>query len=731
MLTYTRSPSGAAAPYAAAFAPPIVPPPHWPLQTPWAGGMWRPGLRVAQLTVPVCAHRPASAPAARTAPSGRAKDSLQRPLELQEQLTYFYLRYNPERVDKVREIVAEFSRRGGGAEELEALNDELRQVYRKDLRDTQRERAKDREAAEVRARTFVRAGGGAWHQTSREPMRHGLKVPPPAPRQDIPGHTECSSDELRVRLRRFYSIWSPARSARVEAIVRTFEQRGAGAEALRDLNEELREVYGRDLASMPDTPRTTPSSARRDATWSILRKTGDDSPDQATAQRQMQHMSGASKDGDAQAGPTLVAPTSETRFSQTETAENHIIPTQKAQEGTHRRSSRAGDGLNLSPGSITKTGFLSSAFLGDALERARSRIRERDSERGSDDLHARNGTRVVTGGLGCLKAAADETVQKEVELSNIIAARLRDGFIATHQRAEGGMRDEQPGEPGRAAYTDLEEDQDAAGVENGQGLGAISPLVTKSPMTSSLYSSTASVLASYPYFSSPRESGEKKLEEADNGKDRERFRDVAPKNEESMLRAAEKAVGKGGESASEREGERVGKWQEIMESKRKEIAKSETGVKSRDWDLEKEWEREAKDAKREEVDREDMDKDQQRQRQPDTPNREQDDVTARAAAELELVKEKERERRRREDQVAARCPLYTAIEICSPMPTNTHMFVCFPRFFSDLHAPCPRCTHTTGSRRRRSVQESERKPGPLAPARQIRISRQGPEAIPF
>jgi hypothetical protein len=193
------------------------------------------------------------------------------------------------------------------------------------------------------------------------------------------------------------------------------------------------------------------------------------------------------------------------------------------------------------------------------------------------------------------------------------------------------------------------------------------------------------------------------------------------------------AVGTGGGSAREREGERVGQWQEIMESKRKEIAKSETGVKSRDWDLEKEWEREAKDAKREEVDREDMDKDQQRQRQPDMPNREQGDVTARAAAELELVKEKERERRRREDQVAARCTLYSAIEICSPMP-NAHQYpyVClFSPFFFNLHAPCPRCTHTTGSRRRRSVQESERKPGPLAPARQIRISCQGPEAIPF
>jgi hypothetical protein len=243
------------------------------------------------------------------------------------------------------------------------------------------------------------------------------------------------------------------------------------------------------------------------------------------------------------------------------------------------------------------------------------------------------------------------------------------------------MRDEQPEEPRRAAYTDLEEDQDAAGMENGQGLGATSPLVTKIPMTSSPCSSTASMLASYSYFSSPPENGEKKREEADNGKDRERFRDVASKNEETMQRAAEEAVGKGGKSASECEGERMGEWQEIMESQRKGIAKPETDGKSRDLDLEREWEREAKDTKREEVDREDTDKDQHRQRQTDTPNREQDDVTARAAAELELVKEKERERRRREDQVAARCPLFTAIEICSPMPTNTHMFVCFPLFF--------------------------------------------------
>jgi hypothetical protein len=62
--------------------------------------------------VPVCAtHRPAS-----TAPSGHDKNSPQRPLELQEQLTYSaHLLLpalqpgcnNTERVDRVREIVAE------------------------------------------------------------------------------------------------------------------------------------------------------------------------------------------------------------------------------------------------------------------------------------------------------------------------------------------------------------------------------------------------------------------------------------------------------------------------------------------------------------------------------------------------------------------------------------------------------------------------------------------------
>jgi len=47
---------------------------------------------------------------------------------LHHQLTEFYQVYNPQQVNKVTSIVADFLRRGGGTKELEELNAELRQV---------------------------------------------------------------------------------------------------------------------------------------------------------------------------------------------------------------------------------------------------------------------------------------------------------------------------------------------------------------------------------------------------------------------------------------------------------------------------------------------------------------------------------------------------------------------------------------------------------------------------
>ena len=48
--------------------------------------------------------------------------------ELERRLADFYRHHNPDRVVKVPAIMAEFARRGGGAEELKNLNDELLEV---------------------------------------------------------------------------------------------------------------------------------------------------------------------------------------------------------------------------------------------------------------------------------------------------------------------------------------------------------------------------------------------------------------------------------------------------------------------------------------------------------------------------------------------------------------------------------------------------------------------------
>ena len=510
------------------------------------------------------------------------------------------------------------------------------QVYGRDLQDAQRERAKERNAAKAHARTSVYAGAAAC-LTSSKPTHPGLALQPGAHRQDAPGHIACSSNELRERLKKFYSMWSPDRASRVEAIVRTFEQRGAGSEALRELNEELREVYGRDLACIADAPRTTPPSARRDAAWGILRKnvgTGPSPTHKATAQRQMLHEAEQTTKQTLQAGCP---------GDPMQKAGNQITQTHKAQEGTRQQSFSSGDSSSLSPGSITKTGFLSSAFLGDALERARrvkeERIRGRESERASDDLHARNGV-LVDGGGGSV--ADDETSPKDAERRQP-GSVLRERFFVAHQNAVGGIRDGQPasgtGDRRRTAYTDLEEaDQDAVVVANVQGFGLVSPLV-KSPLTASPYSSVASLRASSvasmrassPYFSSPRE--------------------IAAKNEERMQHAADEAAEMGGEKASKREGEMGGKEQGIKESDRNEIAIPESGSRKARGDGERGTEKEASDQQQGEIEQGDMDKGQ---RNADAVTRDEDEGMASAAAALELVKEKERERRRREDEVAAR-----------------------------------------------------------------------------
>ena len=133
MIAYTCSPPGATALHAS----PGVAAPYWSLQT------QTPPLQASQRQRAVLcaarpaeerqrgtggAQRPASAPARAATVAGSAKPRTPHAAELQEQLSDFYMRYSPARVDKVRTIAADFARRGGGAEEFEALNDELRQV---------------------------------------------------------------------------------------------------------------------------------------------------------------------------------------------------------------------------------------------------------------------------------------------------------------------------------------------------------------------------------------------------------------------------------------------------------------------------------------------------------------------------------------------------------------------------------------------------------------------------
>ena len=47
---------------------------------------------------------------------------------------------------------------------------------------------------------------------------------------------------IQEQLKVFYSLCSPERSSRIEVIIRAFEQRGGDQQALKELNEELKEV---------------------------------------------------------------------------------------------------------------------------------------------------------------------------------------------------------------------------------------------------------------------------------------------------------------------------------------------------------------------------------------------------------------------------------------------------------------------------------------------------------
>eukprot|EP00802_Teleaulax_amphioxeia_P007810 Tamp_07818.p1 GENE.Tamp_07818~~Tamp_07818.p1 ORF type:complete len:521 (-),score=63.68 Tamp_07818:847-2409(-) len=58
---------------------------------------------------------------------------------------------------------------------------------------------------------------------------------------------------VRSRLTKFYHMYAPHKAERVDAIVESFIDRGSSAQALAELNQELRETYGNDLHSFPDT----------------------------------------------------------------------------------------------------------------------------------------------------------------------------------------------------------------------------------------------------------------------------------------------------------------------------------------------------------------------------------------------------------------------------------------------------------------------------------------------
>ena len=91
--------------------------------------------------------------------------------------------------------------------------------------------------------------------------------------QRLQAATNCraqlSSEEVRRRLSHFYMLICPSKLGNVPRVVDSFEARGATQQALRDLNDELRDTYGCDLytawdreteadAALSESRRTSP-----------------------------------------------------------------------------------------------------------------------------------------------------------------------------------------------------------------------------------------------------------------------------------------------------------------------------------------------------------------------------------------------------------------------------------------------------------------------------------------